>query len=210
MRGRESLRKGTIEGDPEARIFFERALELDPHLARAYSGLSLSHFNEWSCQAWIQWDETERLAYQFARRAADLDNADAMVEIVLGRITLYRRQFDEAAEHIARALALNPNEADVLAYAAACRAFLGDGASGLELATKAMRLNPVSADWYIGPMRCRCSSWADTKSPSVWRSDAARDGRLPGVSGRGTGPRRVIVTVRRCISGGSSSTSKRK
>ena len=114
-------------------------------------GLSLSHFNEWSCQAWIQWDETERLAYHFARRAADLDTSDAMVEIVLGRITLYRGHFDEAAQHIDRAIALNPNEADVLAYAAACRALLGDGASGLELATKATRLNPASADWYIAP-----------------------------------------------------------
>ena len=37
-----------------------------------------------------QWDEKERLAYEFARRAADLDSSDAMVEIVLGRITLYR------------------------------------------------------------------------------------------------------------------------
>ena len=152
LRGRESLRKGTVEGDAEARVFFERALELDPHLARAYSGVSLSHFNDWSCQAWVRWDEKERLAYEFAKRAADLDNGDAMVEIVLGRITLYRRLFDEAAEHVARALVLNPNDADVLAHCALCRAFLGDGASGVELATKAMRLNPVSGDWYIGAM----------------------------------------------------------
>ena len=151
LRGRSALQTGTVEGDREARTFFERALELDPHFARAYAGLSLSHFNEWSCQAWIQWDETERLAYHFARRAADLDTSDAMVEIVLGRITLYRGHFDEAAQHIDRAIALNPNEADVLAHAAACRALLGDGASGLELATKATRLNPASADWYIAP-----------------------------------------------------------
>jgi tetratricopeptide (TPR) repeat protein len=151
LRGRDCLQKGTVEGDAAARTLFGRALELDPHLARAYSGLSLSHFNEWSCQAWVKWDEKERLAYEFARRAADLDSSDAMVEIVLGRITLYRHRFDEAAEHVARALALNCNEADVLAHAALCRALLGDGASGVELATRAARLNPVSGDWYIGP-----------------------------------------------------------
>jgi TolB-like protein len=151
LRGRSALQRGTVEADQEARTFFERALELDPHYARAYAGLSLSHFNEWSCQAWTQWDEKERLAYDLARRAADLDSSDAMVEIVLGRITLYRRRFDEAARHVDRALALNPNDPDVLAHAAGCRAFLGDGASGLELATKATRLNPASADWYIAP-----------------------------------------------------------
>ena len=191
LRGRESLRKGTVEGDAEARAFFERALELDPHLARAYSGLSLSHFNDWSCQAWVQWDEKERLAYEFAKRAADLDNGDAMVEIVLGRITLYRRLFDEAAEHVARALVLNPNDADVLAHCALCRAFLGDGASGVELATKAMRLNPVSGDWYIGPMTLSLFVMGRyEESIGFGARMPRRHGRQSGVSGGRTRTRR--------------------
>jgi TolB-like protein len=151
LRGRECLLRGTVEADDEARRFFERALEIDPLFARAYAGLSLSHFNEWSCQAWVQWDEKERLAFMHASRAAELDGTDAMVEIVLGRIMLYRRRFDEAAAHVDRALALNPSEADVLAHGAVCRAYLGDGASGVELAEKASRLNPVSGDWYVAP-----------------------------------------------------------
>lgn len=151
LRGRECLLRGTVEADEEARQFFERALEIDPLFARAHAGLSLSHFNEWSCQAWVQWDEKERLAYEHAARAADMDSTDAMVEIVLGRIMLYRRRFDEALVHVDRALALNPSEADVLAHASVCRAYLGDGASGVELADKASRLNPVSGDWYVAP-----------------------------------------------------------
>lgn len=151
LRGRECLLRGTVEADDEARQFFERALEIDPLFARAHAGLSLSHFNEWSCQAWMQWDEKERLAYEHAARAAALDGTDAMVEIVLGRIMLYRRRFDEAIVHIDRALTLNPSDADVLAHAAVCRAYLGDGASGVELAEKASRLNPVSGDWYVAP-----------------------------------------------------------
>src|SRR5690606_35381005 len=78
-------------------------------------------------------------------------STDAMVEIVLGRIMLYRRRFDEAAAHVDRALALNPSDFDVLAHAAPCRAYLGDGASALALAEKASRLNPVSGDWYVAP-----------------------------------------------------------
>jgi len=151
LRGRECLQRGTVEADDEARRFFERALEIDPLFARAHAGLSLSHFNEWSCQAWVQWDEKERLAFAHATRAAELDNTDAMVEIVLGRIMLYRRRFDEAAVHVDRALALNPSDADVLAHGSLCRAYLGDGASGVELAEKASRLNPVTGDWYVAP-----------------------------------------------------------
>ncbi len=151
LRGLECLRTGTVEADAEARTFFERALEIDPAYARAYTGLSLSHFNEWSCQAWEKWDEKERLAFEFARRAAQLDDDDAIVQVMLGRILLYRRRFDEAAHHLERALVINPNDTDVLVHAALCRAYLGEPASAYELATKAMRLNPFYPPWYAAP-----------------------------------------------------------
>ncbi|MPY88916.1 MAG: hypothetical protein GEU99_13430 [Luteitalea sp.] len=151
LRGLDCLHKGTVEADAEARGFFERALEIDPTYARAYTGLSLSHFNEWSCQAWEHWDEKERLAYDYALRAAKLDDNDATVQVVLARILLYRRHFDEAAHHVDRALALNPNDTDALVHAALCRAYLGDGESALALANKATRLNPAFPDWYLAP-----------------------------------------------------------
>jgi TolB-like protein/tetratricopeptide (TPR) repeat protein len=152
LRGFECLKRGTVEADAEARAYFERALETDPSYARAYTGLSLSHFNEWSCQAWQKWDETERLAYDYAHRAAALDDADPMVQVVLGRILLYRRQFNEAAFHVDRALSLNPNDTDMLVHAAMCRAYLGDGESALALGTKAMRLNPRFPPYYTAPV----------------------------------------------------------
>jgi TolB-like protein len=152
LRGFDCLKRGTVEADAEARTYFTRALETDPSYARAYAGLSLSHFNEWSCQAWEKWDETERLAYDYARQAASLDDGDAIVQVVLGRILLYRRRFDEAAFHVDRALNLNPNDTDVLVHAGMCRAYLGHGESALALGTKAMRLNPGFPPWYTAPV----------------------------------------------------------
>lgn len=152
LRGFDCLKRGTVEADAEARRFFERAIECDPSFARGYAGISLSHFNGWSCQAWYKWDETERLAYEFAHRAAQLDESDALVQVVLGRILLYRRRFNEAAYHVERALALNPNDSDVLVHAGLCRAYLGDGESALALARKAMRLHPAYPPWYTAPV----------------------------------------------------------
>jgi TolB-like protein len=152
LRGFECLKRGTIEADAEARIYFDRALETDPSYARAHAGLSLSHFNEWSCQAWQKWDQTERLAYEYARRAAALDDDDPMVQVVLGRILLYRRRFDEAAFHVDRSLTLNPNDTDVLVHAALCRAYLGDADSALALGMKAMRLHPGYPPYYGAPV----------------------------------------------------------
>jgi TolB-like protein len=149
LRGLDHLRRGTVDDDARARPFFERALALDGHFARAYAGLSLSHFNEWSCQAWERWDENERRAFDYARRAAALDDRDALVELVLGRICAYRRQFDEAARHLHRAIELNPNDTDVLAHAALCGTYLGDHRAAAGLAARAMRLHAAHPDWYL-------------------------------------------------------------
>ena len=151
LRGLERLRTGSVEADAEARACFERALEIEPGYARAYAGISLTYFNEWSCQAWVQWDEKERLAHEYARRALALDETDAMVQIVLGRILVYRRQYDEAAHHVERALLLNPNDTDVLVHAALCQAYLGDAEAALATGAKAMRLNPAHPPWYAAP-----------------------------------------------------------
>jgi TolB-like protein/tetratricopeptide (TPR) repeat protein len=149
LRGLDCLHRGTVEADAEARIWFERALSIDPACARAYAGLSLSHFNEWSCQAWEHWDDKERFAYDYAHRAAELDDGDAVVQIVLGRILLYRRRFDEAAHHVERALALNPNDADVLAHAALCLGLLGDARLAVTVIQKAKCVNPALPRWYL-------------------------------------------------------------
>lgn len=149
LRGLDCLRRGTIEADADARRFFERALEIDANDARAYAGLSLSHFNEWSCDVWEKWDEKEQLAYDFARRASALDPGDAMVQVILARILVYRRRYDEAAHHVERALHLNPNDTDVLVHAGLCQAYLGEHEAALATARKAMRLHPAGPPWYL-------------------------------------------------------------
>ena len=78
LRGMECLKRGTLEDDEEARTFFAQALEIDSRYARACAGLSLSHFNEWTCNTFHLWDESESNALDYAIQAAELDNTDAM------------------------------------------------------------------------------------------------------------------------------------
>jgi DNA-binding SARP family transcriptional activator/TolB-like protein/Tfp pilus assembly protein PilF len=147
LRGNDLLRRGSPQDDETARAFFERALELAPDFARAYAGISLSHFNDWSCQAWERWDLREGLAFENAQRAVKLDQDDAVSQFILGRIQLYRREFDRAHHHLSRAVALNPNDALVLLQAAGGFAQLGEPERAVELADTAFWLNPVCPDW---------------------------------------------------------------
>ena len=148
LRGMDCLRRGSAESDHEARRFFSRALEIDPHFARAHSGMSLSHFNEWSCLAWHRWDETQREAHRHALEAVRLDDTDHVPHCILGKIHLYRREFEQAEHHLNRALALNPNDADNLAHGAIGQSLLGNPDLGLKLGTSAIHLNPKHPNWY--------------------------------------------------------------
>ncbi len=149
LRGMECLHRGTVNADEEARGYFLRALELDQNFARAYSGISLTHFNEWSCRAWDKWEDKERAAFEFARKAVAIDDRDHVTHRILGTIYLYRRDFELAEKHLERALALNPNDADSLIVIGRGLALLGDAERGAELCRAALRLNPQAPDWYF-------------------------------------------------------------
>ena len=150
LRGMDCLKRGTLEGDEESRDYFEQALEIDSQYARAYAGLSLSHFNEWTCHAWHLWDENEHNAFDHASKAAELDDRDPIVQSVLARVFRFRHQHSRADQHAARALALNPNDAHVLIQVAIVKLFGGQPEEGCELARRATELNPLHGGWYHG------------------------------------------------------------
>lgn len=148
LHGLHALRRGEADSEAEAERYFRQALQIDPHYARAHAGMSLIHFNEWTCRAWDQWEHRHTNAYAFAQKAVALDDTDHVTHCVLGKILLYRRQFDSARKHLDRALALNPNDADFLIQNSLAQAQLGRTKFAIELGETAMRLNPYHDDWY--------------------------------------------------------------
>jgi TolB-like protein len=149
LRGLDLLRLTTPEGDEEARRLFERALSIDPTYARAYAGLSLSHFKRWHWRhATLDEAEGDRLSVDYIRRAEALDDLDPVVQVVAGRLQVYRRQFPQGRYHLERAETLCPSEADCLMHMAPMWAYLGEAEKALALSAKAFRLNPLHEPWY--------------------------------------------------------------
>ena len=99
--------------------------------------------------AWDRWEERERGAYAHAMRAVELDPADPLAHFILGRVLLYRRDFAKGEHHLARAEALNPNDADMQTQLALTHCVLGRPERGREAAALAARLNPFHDDWYF-------------------------------------------------------------
>ncbi len=149
LRGMECLQRGTITDDDEARQYFEQALSVDPQYARAQAGLSLSHFNEWSCQAWGCWEVKEKAAYECALRAEALDPDDPIVQMILGKIEQYRRQHALAEARYYRVQQIAPNNAFVLIQITLGLALLGEAELAVQLGERALKLNPLCPAWWF-------------------------------------------------------------
>lgn len=143
LKGYQELKKGTLEADEQARACFQQALELDPHYARACTGMSLSYFNEWSCQLWSRWEVSRNGAFEWARRALDLDEWDHVSNAILGRIHLFQGAYEKAEHYLRRSLHINANDAETLLLIASSFAFLGRLEEAVELYERARRLNPA-------------------------------------------------------------------
>ncbi|MCH8144456.1 MAG: winged helix-turn-helix domain-containing protein [Gemmatimonadetes bacterium] len=140
----------TKEDNATARRMVEKAIELDPEFARAYATLAWRHYWDW----FFQWSESPAVsadrAFELAKRAVALDPSDAHPRWTLGAMYFWmRHQYEEGVFEYERALALNPNYADVLADWGLVLAFLGRAEEGIGVIENAMRLNPYYPDWYL-------------------------------------------------------------
>jgi tetratricopeptide (TPR) repeat protein len=75
-------KKGSFENDINAREHFEKAIEIQPDYSLAYSGMSLTYFNEWSCQLWERWNISKSGAYQWAQKAIELDDQNYVAALI--------------------------------------------------------------------------------------------------------------------------------
>ncbi|TFH87854.1 hypothetical protein EQG41_02755 [Billgrantia azerbaijanica] len=150
LRGWHALRRPDMAAIHEARRHFQQALARDPQLARAYVGLALAHLNEWACYAWNHWVFLQQEALALCRKAVALDANDHRAHCMLGLAELYGRDYAAAERELSLALALNPNDSEVLAHAAFALALAGEPERGVAAARKALRLAPYRPEWYAG------------------------------------------------------------
>lgn len=146
--GMEELKKGSVEADEKARTHFKHAIEIDPGYSLAYTGMSLTYFNEWSCQLWERWDVSKRGAFEWAQKAIDLNERDYVAAMVLGRVYLYEAEYEIAEHYLRRALRQNPNDTSNLIQIASCFVYLGYLSEAESIYQKVQELDPLNGHNY--------------------------------------------------------------
>lgn len=91
-----------------AQYFFERALHLDPTFARAYAGLSFTHFQN-AFQGWARREPQIDRAYEAAGQSLMVDDRDPAAHWAMGRALWLRGRLDQSVLELDQAIDLSPN-----------------------------------------------------------------------------------------------------
>jgi adenylate cyclase len=170
LRGKEHFQFNTRQENLKARELFERAIELDPHYAQAYTWLGWTHFYDYELGWSRDSERSSRLGYSCAKRAVELDASDAWAQSGVSYSYMYNRQFDLGEVHIDRAIRLNPNDADILSLRGLFLSYLGRPEEGMESLEMALRRNPFGMDWYLWCLGIAQSTAAKhDKAVRAWR-----------------------------------------
>jgi TolB-like protein/class 3 adenylate cyclase len=131
----------------EAVVIMERALALDPIYAEPHRWIAFSRLLRW-----VHGMEAEHphraLAVEHARTAVRLDPQDAANQWVMAWILSYEHLIPETEQAFAKALALDPSNADAWATFADIMAVLGKTDVALDAIRRALRLEPHTPFFY--------------------------------------------------------------
>ncbi len=138
---------GAAEAQPKARELLDRALELDPDYATAWAMRGRLYFTEADVGGGIgnrdQFDKAQASAFRCGHRALELDPGCADAYGMLALTHLNAGEHDVAMEMSEKAIALAPNNAELLGgVASAVMRKSGQPERGAELVKRAMRLCP--------------------------------------------------------------------
>lgn len=106
--GTKHFYKSTSEDNVEAQRLFRRAIGLDPNLAQAYGFLSYAIVLRMLYFDADPDEEQLNEALAFAKKGVGLDDQDALIRFIYGRVLLARRVYGDALAELEEALKLNP------------------------------------------------------------------------------------------------------
>jgi serine/threonine protein kinase/Tfp pilus assembly protein PilF len=140
LRGRQFFHQFRRKGFEFAQQMFERAIEIDPHYARAYAGIA--DCCSFLYTYWHASTNTLEQADAASRKALELDPDLADAHASRGLAVSLRKQYDEAAKEFEIAIRLDPKLFEAYYFYARAMFAQGKMAEAVELFQKASQVNP--------------------------------------------------------------------
>jgi len=133
----------------EAILLLERAIELDPDYAFAWTGLAVAHHLEVRAGLSESPAESVRRSLELAQKASALGEDQAYLHSLMNRIYTMQGEYEKAIAEGERAVALEPNNARTHIHLAQTLYYAGRPEEAIVHTTKAMRLEPYYPAWFL-------------------------------------------------------------
>jgi adenylate cyclase len=143
-------RRMSAERVEAARSCLERATESDPEYADAWALLGMSYLDQVRLRLLPRSHDQDLLdrALRAAQRAGDIAPDSALAHRSLLLVHSFRGEVEEALAAGERAVALSPNNAEILAEFGMRLALMGQWERGISLIDGAIAHNPAHPGWY--------------------------------------------------------------
>ena len=147
--GTEKLEQINRTDVEEAIRLLNRAVEIDPGLARAW--VELHHSHVVLANFGVDMAGNYKLANEAAGRAVRLDPSDAEAHSVYGMSLGYSNDLVGAKAEFDAALRMAPNQFEILTFYISWASTFGEAERGAQLVEEAVRLNPSYPMWAARP-----------------------------------------------------------
>ncbi|MEM7193821.1 MAG: adenylate/guanylate cyclase domain-containing protein [Pseudomonadota bacterium] len=142
------LENHTSHNVPEMLDLLDKALELDPESAHAYSMIAFIHAYSVFTFSPIGEDPTIT-AVEKIEKALELAENDHFVQTSAGHVYLICGQHDLAKIHIDRSLTINPNDLWLLLNHGIYTNYCGDHERGIQIIKNALAHDPLAPDHWL-------------------------------------------------------------
>jgi len=142
------------ENHEKARRCLETAVQLDPYYGRAWTYLTYVYIDEdrWLLNVRHNGATSLQNAKRAAVRAAELDPTSAEAQMAVAAVSFFNGNLQRFRLHGEMAVALNPNDTELLAEFGSRLVYIGEWDRGLAMVRKAIQLNPDHPSWYNFPL----------------------------------------------------------
>jgi adenylate cyclase len=135
------------EENAEARQWAEKAIELDSNFAGAWALLGWTHLTD------VTWGnspaQSMKRAEECAHQALSINDSTGKAQSLMGTIRVVQGKYDEGVEYGEKALALNPNDPDLMYALSMALGSTGRFDEAIVLIKKAMRICPYYPAFYL-------------------------------------------------------------
>ncbi|QRM31994.1 transcriptional regulator [Microvirga sp. VF16] len=158
----------------QAQRFFEIAVGLDPTFARAYAGLSFTHFQK-AFQGWAERQPEVDRAFEAAGQSLMVDDRDPAAHWAMGRALWLRGSYDQSFRELETSVDLSPNFAQGHYTLAFVHSQVGNPGTAIAASDQSRRLSPFDPMLFgmLGARAMALVRQRNFEEAARWSVDAA-------------------------------------